>query len=69
MLVVDLELTIRSLNCLRNAGIITVADLVQHTHRDLMRIHNFGIRCLNDVVRELGRHGLSLRTNEISVDK
>ena len=65
----DLELTIRSANCLRNAGIVTIGNLVQHTHKDLLRLPQFGLRSLNDVVRELGRHGLSLRPADISVDK
>jgi len=60
-LVVDLELTVRSLNCLRNAGIVKISDLVQHTHKDLLRIYNFGRRSLNDVVAELGRHGWALQ--------
>ncbi len=64
----DLELTIRSQNCLRNAGIVTVGDLVQHTERDLLCIYNFGRRSLNDVKDGLARNGFSLKaelpTNE-----
>lgn len=56
----DLELTVRSYNCLKHAGINTVAQLVKRTERDLMRIRAFGVGSLDDVVGELAAHGLKL---------
>ena len=57
----DLELTIRSYNCLRGDNIEFVGELVQHTEADLFKIPNFGKRCLTDVKEGLARYGLTLK--------
>ena len=57
----DLELTIRSYNCLRGDNIEFVGELVQHTEADLFKIPNFGKRCLTDVKEGLVRYGLTLK--------
>ncbi len=60
----ELGLTERSRNCLKRAGINTVAQLVNATERDLTSITNFGATSLRDVVERLGERGLALRVED-----
>lgn len=60
----ELGLTERSRNCLKRAGINTIAQLVNATERDLTSITNFGQTSLKDVVDRLGDRGLALRTED-----
>ncbi len=60
----ELGLTERSRNCLKRAGINTVAQLVNCTERDLTSITNFGATSLKDVQDRLDERGLSLRTED-----
>lgn len=60
----ELGLTERSRNCLKRAGINTVAQLVNATERDLTSITNFGATSLKDVVDRLEERGLALRIEE-----
>ena len=60
----ELGLTERSRNCLKRAGINTVAQLVNCTERDLTSITNFGATSLKDVMERLDERGLSLRTED-----
>jgi DNA-directed RNA polymerase subunit alpha len=60
----ELGLTERSRNCLKRAGINTVAQLVNCTERDLTSITNFGATSLKDVVERLGERGLTLRSED-----
>lgn len=55
----DLELSVRSYNCLRNANIKTIADLVQKTEQEMLRTKNFGRKSLNEIKEIL--HGMGLR--------
>ena len=57
----DLELTIRSFNCLRGDNIEFVGELVQRTEADLFKIPNFGKRSLTDVKEGLARYDLTLK--------
>jgi len=57
----DLGLSERSRNCLKRAGINTIAQLVNATERDLTSITNFGATSLKDVTDRLDERGLSLR--------
>ena len=45
----DLELTVRSANCLKNAHILYVGDLVQRTPEELMKLSNFGRKSLVEI--------------------
>lgn len=56
----DLELSVRSTNCLKNEGIFYVGDLIQLTEEDLMRTPNFGCKSLNEIKAILQAMGLSL---------
>jgi len=60
----ELGLTERSRNCLKRAGINTVAQLVNCTERDLTSITNFGATSLKDVQERLDERGLTLRIEE-----
>jgi DNA-directed RNA polymerase subunit alpha len=57
----DLNLTVRSYNCLKREGINTVGDLVQKTETELMDIRNFGQKSIDEVKGKLEDLGLSLR--------
>ncbi len=60
----DLGLSERSRNCLKRAGINTIAQLINATERDLTSITNFGATSLKDVVDRLEERGLSLRIED-----
>ncbi len=54
----ELELSVRSYNCLKNANIQTIADLVQKTEAEMLRTKNFGRKSLNEIKEILGGLGL-----------
>ncbi len=56
----ELELSVRANNCLRNASITTIGELVQRTEAELMKTKNFGKKSLQEIKDELARIGLSL---------
>ncbi|MCQ2521933.1 MAG: DNA-directed RNA polymerase subunit alpha [Lachnospiraceae bacterium] len=60
----DLELSVRSRNCLMRVGINTIADLCKKTMKELGDIKNFGGKCLDEVVEKLRERGLELRSSE-----
>jgi DNA-directed RNA polymerase subunit alpha len=55
----ELELSVRSYNCLKNADIKTIADLVQKTEGDMLKTKNFGRKSLNEIKEILTEMGLS----------
>jgi len=63
-----LGLSVRSLNCLKRAGVRTVGDLVNMSRGDVMKMKNFGQKSLDEVIERLQAYGLSLRLEE-SADK
>jgi len=56
----ELELSVRSYNCLKNANIQTIGDLVQKTEAEMLRTKNFGRKSLNEIKEILATMGLSL---------
>ena len=56
----ELELSVRSYNCLKNANIKTIADLVQKTEQEMLRTKNFGRKSLNEIKEILTIMGLRL---------
>jgi len=56
----ELELSVRSYNCLKNANIKTIADLVQKTEQEMLRTKNFGRKSLNEIKEILTVMGLRL---------
>lgn len=66
----DLELTVRSSNCLKAAGIKTIADLIQWSEGYLSKIPNLGKRSLDEIKTVLAERGLSLfRRNKLEETK
>jgi DNA-directed RNA polymerase subunit alpha len=61
ILIEELELGVRSYNCLKRAGIQTVGDLVSKTEAELNAIPNFGKKSIDEVVETLHARGLALR--------
>ena len=60
----ELDLSVRSFNCLKRANINTVADLINKTGEDMMRVRNMGKKSLDEVQNKLAMMGLSLATEE-----
>ena len=57
----ELELGVRSYNCLKRVGIETIGDLVTKTENELAAIPNFGKKSIEEVRETLQAHGLTLR--------
>ena len=64
MTIEDMDLSVRSYNCLKRAGICTVEDLTQKSENDLAKVKNLGKRSLEEVQEKLQSYGLSLRNDE-----
>jgi len=64
VLIEELELGVRSYNCLKREGIQTVGDLVGKTEAELLNIPNFGKKSIDEVEDKLSERGLSLRGDE-----
>ncbi|MBE5758255.1 MAG: DNA-directed RNA polymerase subunit alpha [Clostridiales bacterium] len=64
MTIEDIDLSVRSYNCLKRAGINTVADLTKKSESDLAKVKNLGKRSLEEVAAKLQSFGLSLRNDE-----
>ena len=60
----ELELSVRSYNCLKRAGINTVEELCNKTSDDMMKVRNLGKKSLDEVLLKLKEMGLHLRPNE-----
>ena len=60
----ELELSVRSFNCLKRAGINTVEELTNKTPDDMMKVRNLGRKSLEEVLAKLDELGLALRTGE-----
>jgi DNA-directed RNA polymerase subunit alpha len=63
ILIEELELGVRSYNCLKRAGIQTVGDLISKSEGELNAIPNFGKKSIDEVVETLAQRGLSLRND------
>jgi len=60
----DLQLSVRSYNCLKRAGIDTVADIISRTEHDMMKVRNLGKKSLDEVVAKVKSLGLSFKSSE-----
>ena len=56
----ELELSVRSANCLKNDNIVYIGDLVQKTEQEMLRTPNFGRKSLNEIKEVLAQMGLHL---------
>lgn len=64
MTIEDLELSVRSYNCLKRAGIQTVEELTQKTEEDMMKVRNLGKKSLKEVKEVLISYGLNFKSYE-----
>lgn len=63
MPLIDMELSVRTYHCLRNANCKTIGDVVQHTEHELLSMPNFGRRSLLELRDMLKAMGLTMRAN------
>ena len=61
----ELELGVRSYNCLKRVGIETIGDLTSKSENELVAIPNFGRKSIEEVRSALGAHGLTLKGEEL----
>ena len=64
MTIEELDLSVRAYNCLKRAGINSIAELVQKDQEDMMKVRNLGRKSLEEVEQKLCGLGLGLRPNE-----
>ena len=60
----DLDLRVRSYNCLKRAGIFFVEELTDMTEEDLLKVRNLGRKCIDEIIAKLESLGLSLKSEE-----
>ncbi len=63
MTIEDLDLSVRSFNCLKRAGINTVEDLTNKSEEDMMKVRNLGRKSLEEVIAKLQSFGFSLKSD------
>jgi len=64
MTIEELDLSVRSFNCLKRANINTVEDLISKTEDEMMKVRNLGRKSLEEVINKLAMMGLALATEE-----
>ena len=64
MTIEELEMSVRSFNCLKRAGIDTVEDLINRTEEDMIKVRNLGKKSLEEVIQKLHDLGLEFRKDE-----
>lgn len=64
IMIEELELGVRSYNCLKRVGVETIGDLITKTEGELSAIPNFGKKSIEEVKENLAAHGLALRSDE-----
>jgi DNA-directed RNA polymerase subunit alpha len=60
----ELDLSVRSYNCLKRAGINTVKDLSEKTYEDMLKVRNLGKKSLEEVIQKLVSLGLALKESD-----
>ena len=64
MTIEELDMSVRSFNCLKRAGIDTVEDLINRTEEDMIKVRNLGTKSLEEVIQKLHSLGLDLKREE-----
>ena len=64
MTIEELDLSVRSFNCLKRAGINTVGDLVNKSEEDMMKVRNLGRKSLEEVIWKMASLGYNLRKED-----
>ena len=60
----EMELSVRSYNCLKRAGIETIGDLAKKTKADMLKVRNMGAKSLEEVLNKMESYGINLDNNE-----
>ncbi len=60
----EMDLSVRSYNCLKRAGVNTIEDLTKKSRADMLKVKNLGIKSIDEVIAKLESYGLSLRKDE-----
>lgn len=60
----EMELSVRSYNCLKRAGIETIGDLAKKTKADMLKVRNMGAKSLEEVLQKMESYGINLDNNE-----
>ena len=64
MTIEELDLSVRSFNCLKRAGINTVEDLINKSEEEMMKVRNLGKKSLEEVIAKLRSLGFDLTSDE-----
>ena len=64
MTIEELDMSVRSFNCLKRAGIDTVEDLTKRTEEDMIKVRNIGKKSLEEVIQKLHSLGLDIKREE-----
>lgn len=64
MTIEELELSVRPLNCLKRAGILTVDDLIKRTEDEMLKVRNLGKKSLDEVIKKLESMNLGLKNKD-----
>lgn len=67
MAIEDMDLSVRSYNCLKRANIHTVEDLTRKTEEEMLKVRNLGRKSLDEVILKLESYGLSLEKRRIKL--
>lgn len=60
----DMELSVRSYNCLKRASINTLGDLAKKSRADMLKVRNLGLKSIEEVIQKVESYGLKLRSEE-----
>ena len=60
----EMDLSVRSYNCLKRANIHTLGNLTQKTEEDMLKVRNLGKKSLDEVIYKLGTYGLAVKEKE-----
>lgn len=64
MTIEELDLSVRSYNCLKRAGILTVSEIISRTEQDMIKVRNLGKKSMEEVINKVHSLGLSFKINE-----
>ena len=59
-----MDLSVRSYNCLKRAGINTIQDLLKKSRNDMFKVRNLGAKSVEEVIQKLDSYGFTLRKDE-----
>ena len=60
----EMDLSVRSYNCLKRANINTVEDLTKKSREDMLKVRNLGLKSIDEVYEKLTEYGLSFRDSD-----